>query len=99
MAGSVFRDIHPQCDQPNRHHFFSPAPNGFRHCPSIAERRGKTIAWKMASADKNGWLTALALILIPLVGLIDYVTGPQISAALLYVPPVAMAAWFGGRRL
>src|SRR5207302_9354232 len=44
-------------------------------------------------------LALLGLLLIPLVGLADYASGPQRAAALFYVPLVAMAAWFGGRKV
>jgi signal transduction histidine kinase len=37
------------------------------------------------------------LLLIPLVGLGHYATGTEISFAVFYLPPLAMAAWFGGR--
>jgi len=45
------------------------------------------------------WLGFAGLACIPLVGWLDHKTGPAISFALFYIPPVAMAAWFGGRRL
>ena len=45
------------------------------------------------------WLGFAGLACIPLVGWLDHKTGPAISCALFYIPPVAMAAWFGGRRL
>jgi len=48
---------------------------------------------------RSRWFGFASLACIPLVGWVDHVTGPAISFALLYVPPVAMAAWFGGRRL
>ncbi|TMA25392.1 MAG: diguanylate cyclase [Deltaproteobacteria bacterium] len=46
------------------------------------------------------WRTSLALLivlLLALVGLLDYVTGPWMSFALLYVLPVLGAAWWLGR--
>ena len=45
------------------------------------------------------WLGFAGLACIPLVGWLDYRTAPAISFGLFYIPPVAMAAWFGGRRL
>ena len=45
------------------------------------------------------WLGFAGLACIPLVGWLDHRTGPAISFGLFYVPPVAMAAWFGGRRV
>jgi diguanylate cyclase (GGDEF)-like protein len=46
------------------------------------------------------WRTTLALLMVlvlALVGLLDYVTGPWMSFALLYVLPVLAAAWWLGR--
>jgi len=48
---------------------------------------------------RSRWLGFAGLACIPLVGWLDHKTGPAISFALFYVPPVAMAAWFGGRRV
>ena len=48
---------------------------------------------------RSRWLGFAGLACIPLIGWLDYETGPAISFALFYVPPVAMAAWFGGRRI
>ncbi len=42
--------------------------------------------------------TALALGIIPVVGVIDYVTAPEITLALFYLVPVAAAAWLSGQR-
>lgn len=51
------------------------------------------------AGSRISWLALLGLFCVLLIGLIDYATGPEISLALFYVPPVAMATWFGGRRL
>jgi len=48
---------------------------------------------------RSRWLGFAGLACILLVGWLDHKTGPAISFALFYVPPVAMAAWFGGRRV
>jgi signal transduction histidine kinase len=48
---------------------------------------------------RSRWLGFAGLAFIPLVGWLDYEKGQAISFALFYVPPVAMAAWFGGRRV
>src|SRR5258708_27235283 len=52
-------------------------------------------------ADRPGLIrTLLALFVVSalaLVGLLDYVTGPWLSFALLYVTPVLASAWFLGR--
>ena len=57
------------------------------------ERAGRQIH------PRSRWLGFAGLACIPLVGWLDHKTGPAISFALFYIPPVAMAAWFGGRRI
>jgi len=51
--------------------------------------------------DKPGLLRTVTALLVvaalALVGLLDYVTGPWLSFALLYVTPVLAAAWWLGR--
>lgn len=44
------------------------------------------------------WLYALALLGVALVGLLDYVTGPEISFSIFYLAPVAMVAMSGRSR-
>jgi len=44
------------------------------------------------------WLVALSVLAICLVGCLDYVTDAAVSLPVLYIPPVALAAWYGGRR-
>jgi signal transduction histidine kinase len=78
--------------------YFAPVDSPLRQVSSAAEPRPRTVAWKITSRITTPSLAIFGLILIPLVGLVDYATGPQISAAVFYVAPVAMAAWFGGRR-
>jgi len=43
-------------------------------------------------------VTAIALAGIVLVGLMDYATGYEMSFSLFYLGPVALAAWYAGRR-
>src|SRR4051812_5931512 len=52
-----------------------------------------------AGSSRLSWLAFLGLFWVLLIGLVEYANGPEISFTLFYVPPVAMAAWFGGRRL
>jgi signal transduction histidine kinase len=42
-------------------------------------------------------LGLVGLLLIPFIGLRHYATGTEISFAIFYLPPLAMAGWFGGR--
>lgn len=46
--------------------------------------------------QSTGVIVALSLFLVFVVGLIDTVTGYEISFSLLYLAPVALAAWFAG---
>jgi signal transduction histidine kinase len=69
---------------------------------NIASRPGESPKHARAGRQihpRSRWLGFAGLACIPLVGWLDYETGPAISFALFYVPPVAMAAWFGGRRI
>jgi predicted signal transduction protein with EAL and GGDEF domain len=45
----------------------------------------------------EGW-TVVALFLILVVGIIDYLTGPEITFAVFYLIPVAFAAWISGTK-
>jgi signal transduction histidine kinase len=42
-------------------------------------------------------LGLVGLLLIPLIGLAHYAAGTEIPFAVFYLPPLAMAGWFGGR--
>jgi diguanylate cyclase (GGDEF)-like protein len=45
------------------------------------------------------WIVILTLASVGLVGLIDYVTGYELSFSVFYLGPVALATWYGSRRL
>lgn len=47
--------------------------------------------------DNKRVVMVLGLVLIAGVGSLDYLTGPDYSLSVLYLIPVIMAAWFGGR--
>jgi signal transduction histidine kinase len=47
--------------------------------------------------NNNRTLGLVGLLLIPLIGLGHYAAGTEISFAIFYLPPLAMAGWFGGR--
>jgi signal transduction histidine kinase len=47
--------------------------------------------------NKGRTLGLVSLLLIPLIGLSHYATGTEIWLAVFYLPPLAMAGWFGGR--
>ena len=69
---------------------------------NVASRPGESPKGERAGRQihsRSRWLGFAGLACIPLVGWLDYKTGPAISFALFYAPPVAMSAWFGGRRI
>lgn len=53
---------------------------------------------KLCSRTKPAWLMVWSVVTVLLVGVIDWVTGPQISFAVFYLIPVTFAAWFIGRK-
>jgi PAS domain S-box-containing protein len=42
-------------------------------------------------------ITVLAFVLSLLLGVIDYVTGPEFAFSIFYLLPIILASWFGGR--
>lgn len=53
------------------------------------------ISWLDARSTKA--INGIALSLLGVISLFDYATPPQISTFVLYVAPIGVAAWFGGR--
>ncbi len=41
-------------------------------------------------------LTIGGIALVTLIGLFDYFSGPELSFSILYLLPIALAAWWGG---
>lgn len=69
---------------------------------NILPRRGDSAKHERGGRQihpRSRWLGFACLACMPLVGWLEHKTGRAISFALLYVPLVAMAAWFGGRRV
>ena len=58
----------------------------------------KKLSNVLPQSPPREWLVALSVLAICLVGYLDYVTDTAVSFPVLYVPPVALAAWYGGRR-
>jgi diguanylate cyclase (GGDEF)-like protein len=42
--------------------------------------------------------TAVAYLLVLIVGLLDYLTGPEVAVSILYLLPVSLTTWIGGWR-
>ena len=49
--------------------------------------------------QQTAGLTFLSLVWVLLIGVIDYITGVEISLSIFYLMPIAYAAWFIGRRV
>lgn len=45
----------------------------------------------------KGWLAALAFGIVCILGIIDYLTGPELSISFFYLIPVTLTAWVNGR--
>ena len=77
----------------------APVANGPRPPPAPPALDRKSAAGKITGRRGTPWLALLSVLCIPLVGIADYLTSPEISVALFYILPVATAAWFGSRTL
>lgn len=56
-------------------------------------------AWWRTGPSKHGgqkWALIIGFLTIPLVGIVDYITGCEISILPFYLPPIVLVAWFGG---
>ena len=53
----------------------------------------KKLSNVLPQSPPREWLVALSVLAICLVGYLDYVTDTAVSFPVLYVPPVALAAW------
>jgi signal transduction histidine kinase len=67
-------------------HLFEKEPSRFHRAIVWLENRSKPA------------LLVTAILLLLLIGLFDYATGPEIGFSLFYLLPVSFAAWVGGRR-
>ena len=52
----------------------------------------------LENRSKSYWVM-MGVILLALVGLLDYRTGYEISFSLFYLLPISLVVWFGGKRL
>ncbi len=64
----------------------------------------REFGWEVSPPDAGRWRKiqrpmawAGGVLLIGLVGFLDYVTGPYISFSIFYFLPVGLMAWYGGR--
>ena len=42
------------------------------------------------------WLAAFGFALLLFIGVLDYLTGPELAFSLFYIAPIALVVWFGG---
>lgn len=54
----------------------------------VLERIGRLSRWSLAASG---------LVLVGLIGVLDYLTGDELSFSIFYLIPIALVAWFGGR--
>jgi signal transduction histidine kinase len=54
---------------------------------------------KHLNEQRTAGLTFLSLVWVFLIGVIDYITGVEISISIFYLMPIAYAAWFIGKRV
>jgi signal transduction histidine kinase/DNA-binding response OmpR family regulator len=56
-------------------------------------------AIKYLRRQSEPFLAALGFVLVFLLGVVDYLTGPEISFSIFYLLPVSMATWLADRRI
>jgi len=52
---------------------------------------------EILSKQSKSFLTALGIVLVMLIGIIDYLTGPSFSSLTFYLIPIILITWFVGR--
>lgn len=70
----------------------SPGMGGLR---SLLKRVSAPLGWRLA-AMPSWQIVALASALIGLISVADYLTGVEITLALAYLAPIALACWYAG---
>ena len=58
----------------------------------------KKLSNVVQQSPPRDWLVAVSVLAICFMGWLDHVTDTAITLPVLYIPPVALAAWYGGRR-
>lgn len=72
-------------------------PNGAtNHSGDQTQSRWNDVMAFLGSWSK-AWITAASLQLVVVVGVIDLVTGYEVSVSLFYLLPVSLSTWFAGR--
>ncbi|MGH8496978.1 MAG: GGDEF domain-containing protein [Gammaproteobacteria bacterium] len=59
--------------------------------------RATAVAWRPGNGSVLAW-TTLALAAVLLIGLADFLTGPEIAFSLFYLAPISAVAWLTGTR-
>ena len=57
-------------------------------------RQAPNLANETLSKLSREWMTAITLLCVAIVGIVDYLIGPEISLAILYLIPVGLATWY-----
>jgi len=66
---------------------------------AISVNRATVRLFRFLSQRSSTALILLSVFLVLLAGLIDYLTGVEVSLSILYLLPVSLSAWFVGRRV
>jgi diguanylate cyclase (GGDEF)-like protein len=64
----------------------------------MAIKQAPNLANELLSKLSIGWITAITLFCVAVIGIIDYLIGPGISLAILYLAPTGLATWYIGRK-
>ena len=53
---------------------------------------------QLLSTARPGQILFLSLLVLALIGIVDYITGYEISTSVFYLIPIALASWYASRR-
>src|SRR5947209_17567993 len=79
--------------------FWQHSTLGLRRSNRSAIPANEMNAWWRARPSKHGertWPCLIGLLTIPIVGLCNYYSGPEISFLIFYLPSIALVGWIGG---
>jgi diguanylate cyclase (GGDEF)-like protein len=79
---------------PERSHHCVPTGRQSDHIPDKAASMHRTIEYLRRQSKKSLLLLCLSLVVI--IGICDYLVGPEIGFALFYLIPISLSSWFAG---
>jgi hypothetical protein len=69
-------------------------------CPRPRGARwGAMFSWIMHRLERRstGFVLACAALSVAAIGVVDFLTGPELRLFIFYWPAITLAAWYGGR--